>query len=100
MIANEPCLFHSALLYPSVTDDLDRRCLMSVLRQFICPRVVCQECAPLSSSGTYCVPKDGDLESHVQAIRALPRYASCTLDQDSRMSKSCYNRSFIGIVAR
>lgn len=61
------------LPHPSVTDDLDRRCLMSVLRQFICPRVVRQECAPLSSSGTYCVPKDGDLESYVQAIRVLPR---------------------------
>lgn len=58
---------------PRVTDDLDRRCLMSVLRQFICPRVLRQECAPLSSSGTYCVPKDGDLESYIQAIRALPR---------------------------
>lgn len=46
---------------------------MSVLRQFICPRVVQQECAPLTPSGAYCVPKEGGLESYLDSIRALPR---------------------------
>lgn len=59
----------------SVTDDLDRRCLMSVLRQFICPRVVQQEGAALTPtpSGAYCVPKEGGLESYLESIRGLPR---------------------------
>lgn len=56
----------------SVTDDLDRRCLMSVLRQFINPRVVQQECAALTASGTYCVPKGGSIESYLDSIRAMP----------------------------
>lgn len=58
----------------SVTDDLDRRCLMSILRQYLCPRVVRQECAALTASGTYSVPKDGSLESYIDSIRALPRW--------------------------
>lgn len=57
----------------SVTDDLDRRCLMSILRQFICSRVVRQECAALTASGTYTIPKDGDVSSYQDSIRALPR---------------------------
>jgi len=57
----------------SVTDDLDRRCLMSILRQFICSRVVRQECVALTASGTYTIPKDGDVSSYQDSIRALPR---------------------------
>lgn len=45
---------------------------MSVLRQFITPQVVRQECAPLTSSGTYCVPRDGDIDAYREHIRALP----------------------------
>jgi dynein heavy chain len=63
----------SCCLPRSVTDDLDRRCLMSVLRQFISPRVVRQECAALTAGGTYCVPKDGSIQSYLDAIRAMPR---------------------------
>lgn len=56
-----------------MTDDLDRRCLMSILRQFICPHVVRQEGAALTASAAYCVPKDGGIESYLDSIRALPR---------------------------
>lgn len=60
-----------------MTDDLDRRCLMSVLRQFITPQVVRTERAPLTSSGAYCVPPDGSIESYREHIRALPRWVVC-----------------------
>ncbi|WIA13579.1 hypothetical protein OEZ85_007146 [Tetradesmus obliquus] len=55
-----------------VTDDLDRRCLTSVLRQFLSPRIVRDECAALTHSGTYCVPRDGSMESYREYIKALP----------------------------
>jgi hypothetical protein len=56
-----------------VTDDLDRRCLTSVLRQFLSPRIVRDEGAALTQSGTYYVPKDGSMESYREYIKALPR---------------------------
>jgi dynein heavy chain len=54
-----------------VTDDLDRRCLMSILRQYITPRVLDDE-YKLTPSGTYYVPRDGNLESYREYIRSLP----------------------------
>ena len=56
-----------------VTDDLDRRCLMSVLRQYVAPRIVEQQQAPLTASGTYKIPQDGGLEQYREYIRSLPR---------------------------
>lgn len=54
-----------------VTDDLDRRCLMSILRQYITPRVL-DESYKLTPSGTYYVPKEGDLESYRDYVKSLP----------------------------
>jgi dynein heavy chain len=74
-----PFLIRSAACCPAltctcrVTDDLDRRCLTSVLRQFLSPRIVRDECAALTQSGTYYVPKDGSMESYREYIKALPR---------------------------
>jgi dynein heavy chain len=56
-----------------VTDDLDRRCLTSVLRQFLLPRIVRDECAALTQSGNYYVPKDGSMEWYREYIKGLPR---------------------------
>ena len=56
-----------------VTDDLDRRCLTSILRQFVDPRIVTVTQAPLSSDLAYSVPPDGPLESYREFIRGLPR---------------------------
>ena len=55
-----------------VTDDLDRRCLMAILRQYITPKVAAGERYALTPSGTYYVPPDGDLESYREYIRGLP----------------------------
>lgn len=54
-----------------VTDDLDRRCLMSILRQYVTPRVL-DDAYRLTPSGTYYVPPDGDLDSYREYIRGLP----------------------------
>jgi dynein heavy chain len=54
-----------------VTDDLDRRCLMSILRQYITPRVL-DDAYRLTPSGTYYVPQDGPLDSYRDFLRALP----------------------------
>eukprot|EP00976_Prorocentrum_cordatum_P091601 1188591-Prorocentrum_minimum.AAC.5 len=44
-----------------VTDDLDRRCLLSILRQFICPSAL-DDAYKFSSSGIYHAPEEGSLE--------------------------------------
>ena len=54
-----------------VTDDLDRRCLMSILRQYITPKVLTEN-YKLTPSGTYYIPSDGDLESYREYIKTLP----------------------------
>lgn len=54
-----------------VTDDLDRRCLMSILRQYVTPQVL-DDAYRLTPSGTYYVPPDGDLDSYREYIRGLP----------------------------
>lgn len=54
-----------------VTDDLDRRCLMSILRQYITPKVL----APtyqMTPSGIYVIPDDGPLDGYRSYIAALP----------------------------
>lgn len=54
-----------------VTDDLDRRCLMSILRQYITPKVLDPE-YQMTPSGTYVIPSDGPLETYRQYIVNLP----------------------------
>lgn len=57
-----------------MTDDHDRRCLLSVLRQFISPAVAGAEGAALCRSGTYRVPPDSAcVDAYRDAIRLLPR---------------------------
>ncbi|KAJ9531756.1 hypothetical protein QJQ45_021904, partial [Haematococcus lacustris] len=55
-----------------VTDDLDRRCLMSILRQYMTPRVLDPSYRITPVSGTYYIPEDGPLESYREYLRALP----------------------------
>jgi len=54
-----------------VTDDNDRRCLMSILRQYITPKVL-EDSYAFTVSGTYFAPPEGPLESHREYIRGLP----------------------------
>ncbi|KXS11241.1 hypothetical protein M427DRAFT_505508 [Gonapodya prolifera JEL478] len=55
-----------------VTDDRDRRCLMSLLSIFYKPDVVERDTYKFSSSGTYFAPPRGSYESYLQFIKALP----------------------------
>ncbi|KAG2448089.1 hypothetical protein HYH02_007114 [Chlamydomonas schloesseri] len=55
-----------------VTDDLDRRCLMSILRQYITPRVL-DDAYKFTPSGLYYSPNaEGSLEDYRDYIRGLP----------------------------
>ncbi|GFR44385.1 hypothetical protein Agub_g5605 [Astrephomene gubernaculifera] len=55
-----------------VTDDLDRRCLMSILRRYITPRVL-EEGYTFTPSGLYYSPdSEGSLEDYRDYIRGLP----------------------------
>merc|ERR1711871_1582844 len=55
-----------------VTDDKDRRCLMSILDQFITPRVM-EDDYKFSKSGTYFVPDDGETKEHyLEYVSTLP----------------------------
>ena len=44
---------------------------MSILRQYITPRVLADN-YKLTPSGTYYIPSDGDLDSYREYIRTLP----------------------------
>ncbi|KAJ3342024.1 Dynein heavy chain 7, axonemal [Gonapodya sp. JEL0774] len=55
-----------------VTDDRDRRCLMSLLSLFYKPDVVEMDSYKFSSSGIYFAPPKGSYESYLQFIKALP----------------------------
>ena len=66
-----------------VTDDMDRRCLMSTLRQFVTPHVMDEDFCYTPASGTYhAPPANASLEDCRQASPAaattLPASAACT----------------------
>ena len=50
-----------------VTDDLDRRCLMSILGKYYTPQVL-EDKYMLSASGTYYIPPVGDHQSYIDFI--------------------------------
>eukprot|EP00873_Tetraselmis_striata_P045244 jgi/Tetstr1/465508/TSEL_010177.t1 len=52
-------------------DDNDRRCLMSILRQYVTPNVL-DESYKFTKSGTYYAPPEGPLESYREYLRSLP----------------------------
>ena len=54
-----------------VTDDLDRRCLMSILKKYYLERVLDDEYR-FTPSGVYYAPEEGDLTSFRQYINDLP----------------------------
>ena len=55
-----------------VTDDWDRRCLMSILGKFYDP-VILEESYCFSKSGLYRAPPCGHLASYIDYIAALPQ---------------------------
>ena len=54
-----------------VTDDLDRRCLMTILGVYYNPEILGDEYR-FSPSGTYYAPPEGDLASMIEYTRGLP----------------------------
>uniref|UniRef100_A0A8C4WR96 Dynein, axonemal, heavy chain 12 n=1 Tax=Eptatretus burgeri TaxID=7764 RepID=A0A8C4WR96_EPTBU len=55
-----------------VTDEWDRRCLLTMLADFLNPRVLEDPDYSYSSSGDYCVPPRGTHEDYVQFIKNFP----------------------------
>ena len=55
-----------------VTDDWDRRCLMTILRDCYSTRVVTEHRHRLSPSGVYVIPDHGSYDDYVAHIKALP----------------------------
>ena len=56
-----------------VTDDQDRRCMNSILRQYYTPKIIDKDRDyKFSPSGTYFAPEDGDLQSYHNYIDSLP----------------------------
>ena len=60
-----------------MTDDLDRRCLMSVLRKYITPHVLSEDYKFVPNSGIYYSPPPGSLEQHRQGILICSVSAYC-----------------------
>ncbi|EUB58897.1 Dynein heavy chain 3, axonemal [Echinococcus granulosus] len=59
-----------------VTDENDRRCLVSLLNIFYNHDLVTQDNYSLSPSGLYTVPPEGNYESYLEFIRTLPSLPS------------------------
>uniref|UniRef100_A0A1I8JJL9 Dynein_C domain-containing protein n=1 Tax=Macrostomum lignano TaxID=282301 RepID=A0A1I8JJL9_9PLAT len=57
-----------------VTDDRDRRCLMTILADFYNPGVVTEQKYKLSPSGNYYIPNKMDYADYLEFIKKLPAY--------------------------
>lgn len=54
-----------------MTDDLDRRCLLSTLRIFCCPEALRDEYR-FSPSGIYYAPSDGQIDVYRDYVESFP----------------------------
>ena len=52
-----------------VTDDWDRRCLLTILNDFYNPNVITEPKCKFSPSGTYTAPPKGTYEDYIEFIR-------------------------------
>jgi hypothetical protein len=55
-----------------VTDDWDRRCLNTILKQALCPDIVTNADYKLTASGTYWAPPQGEHESYIEHAKTFP----------------------------
>ncbi|XP_031338901.1 dynein heavy chain 2, axonemal-like isoform X2 [Photinus pyralis] len=55
-----------------VTDDWDRRLLLTYINQFFCEEALTNPYHRLSSLPTYYIPRDGSLESYLNYVNVLP----------------------------
>lgn len=58
-----------------VTDDRDRRTLLTILDRFYCRDIINDEDYKFSPSGSYFAPKEGDYEAYIEYSRSLPLIA-------------------------
>lgn len=58
-----------------VTDDKDRRCLVTLLRRYFHPDTLKPGCK-LSPDGEFMIPPDGDYDSYISYINSLPMVVS------------------------
>lgn len=56
-----------------VTDELDRRCLISILNQFYKPDVLAVDNFNFSSNGVYRVPEQGSFHTMIDYVTGLPQ---------------------------
>lgn len=75
-----------------VTDDMDRRCLMSTLRRFITPKVLDDDYKFTPMSGTYYAPKATTMEQFRQA--ALSVLLDCALCLTEPISRTVEHHHF------
>ena len=54
-----------------ITDDQDRRCLMTILANYYTPAIIADD-YKFSESGTYYVPTEGPMQSYINYTQALP----------------------------
>jgi len=57
-----------------VTDDNDRRLMLSYINQYFCPDAVATPNFKLSTLATYVIPDDGSLQSYKDHITSLPNF--------------------------
>ena len=55
-----------------VTDDLDRRLIISILKIFYCSEIIDDDKYRFSDSGMYYAPAKGLYDDYVEYIRSLP----------------------------
>lgn len=68
-----------------VTDDRDRRLIISILSIFYCEEVVYQDTYQFSPSGNYYSPKPGNYDAYLEYIRSLPMIPHPEVGQTSKV---------------
>jgi len=60
-----------------VTDDWDRRCLLTILADFYTPRIVDDVKYKFSLSGIYHAPSKGTYDDYIDFIKVFSVFAAC-----------------------
>ena len=100
-LQEQPNIPYDALLYVTgqinyggrVTDDWDRRCLMSILHNFYTPQVF-EDCYKFSASGKYYTPSPGPLSEYTKYVEAsgtaVKRTHARTVKRTHALTRACH----------